>query len=432
MFFIGAHPCPIGGKNSFEICLQFPRALGMTSARRNWILVKFDSSRSFKEPRDGYPGAFGVKLDHHPQWHFQKHSGPFMKLPSIFLCLLSLIVFTSCKKADTSATTQSASTTDRQLNIYIWSEYLPKEVTDEFTRRTGIAVSVDTYDSNETLLAKLAAGVSGYDLVVPSDYVIQPLIRQGLLKELDHTQLPNLANDDPHFLNQRFDPENKYSIPYLWGTTGLAYNKHQITQPVDSWKILFDSRYSGKILMLNDMRECFVVALKTLGKSANETDPQILQRAADLLKTQHPLVRTYDSENYDNTLAAGDVWLAHGWNGQLAKVVAAHPADFAYILPKEGGTLWLDNLAIPSAAPHPAAALEFMNYIMDPQVNAKIVNAVSYASPNLPAHPYVDPKILNDPNIYPNVSKLTNWEFLDDLGKTTRTMSQMWTEIKAQ
>ena len=352
-----------------------------------------------------------------------------MKLLSIFLFVLSLTVLPSCKKSEPAST---ATAPDKQLNIYIWSEYLPKEVTDEFTRRTGIAVSVDTYDSNETLLAKLAAGVSSYDLVVPSDYVVQPLVRQNLLKELDHTQLPNLSNDDPHFLNQRFDPGNKFTIPYLWGTTGLAYNKHQITQPVDSWDILFDPRYSGKILMLNDMRECFVVALKKLGKSANETDPQILQQAADLLKTQHPLVRTYDSENYDNTLAAGDVWVAHGWNGQLAKVVAAHPNDFAYILPKEGGTLWLDNLAIPAAAPHPAAALQFMNYIMEPQVNAKIVNGVNYASPNVPARPFIDPKIQNDPNIYPDINKLTNWEFLDDLGKTTRTMSQLWTEIKAQ
>jgi spermidine/putrescine-binding protein len=350
-----------------------------------------------------------------------------MKFASLLFCLLAISLLPACKKAETSAITS-----DKQLNIYIWSEYLPKEVTDEFTHRTGIAVSVDTYDSNETLLAKLAAGVSGYDIVVPSDYVIQPLIRQNLLKELDHTQLLNFTNDDPHFLNQHFDPNNKYSIPYLWGTTGLAYNKNKITQPVDSWDILFDPKYSGKILMLNDMRECFVVALKKLGKSANETDPQILQQAANLLKTQHPLVRTYDSENYDNILAAGDVWLAHGWNGQLAKVVAAHPNDFAYILPKEGGTLWLDNLAIPTTAPHPSAALQFMNYIMEPQINAKIVNAINYASPNHPAKQFIDPKILNDRNIYPDINTLSNWEFLDDLGKTTRTMSQLWTEIKSQ
>jgi spermidine/putrescine-binding protein len=350
----------------------------------------------------------------------------------IFLLFLALAVLPSCKKTDTASTTQPAANTSDQLNIYIWSEYLPKEVTDEFTRRTKIAVSVDTYDSNETLLAKLGAGVSGYDLVVPSDYVIQPLIRQHLLKELDHAQLPNLANDDPHFHNQHFDRDNKYSIPYLWGTTGLAYNKKQIAGTIDSWDVLFDPRYSGKILMLNDMRECFVVALKKLGKSANETNPAILQQAADLLKTQHPLVRTYDSENYDNTLASGDVWLAHGWNGQLAKVVAAHPADFAYILPKEGGTLWLDNLAIPATAPHASAALQFMNYIMEPAINAKIVNAVNYASPNRAAQQFIDPKILNDHNIYPDINHLANWEFLDDLGKTTRTMSQLWTEIKAQ
>jgi len=319
-----------------------------------------------------------------------------------------------------------------KLNIYTWSEYLPDSVVKDFEQRTGIAVTVDTYDSNETLQAKLASGVAGYDLVCPSDYIIQPFIRQQLIMPLDKSRLPNLANVDPNFLNQRFDPGNQYSIPYLWGTTGLGYNKKVITDPVDSWDILFDPKYSGRILMLDDMRECFAVALKRLGKSINETDPAVLRQAADMLRVQHALVRAYDSENYDKTLESGDVVLAHGWNGQLAKVVSEKPDTFAYVLPKEGGTIWMDNLCIPATAKNPAAAYQFMNFIMEPQPNAAIVNGVSYASPNTAAKPYIDPKILGDRNIYPTADMLKGWEFLDDVGKTSRQINDLWTEIKGQ
>jgi spermidine/putrescine-binding protein len=343
--------------------------------------------------------------------------------------LLALILIGGC-----SAKTPSvpAASSNGRLNIYIWSEYLPQEVIDEFQKRTGIAVTVDTYDSNETLMAKLASGVAGYDLVVPSDYIIQPLIRQRLIQPLDKSRLSNIANLDPAFLNQNFDPGNGYSLPYLWGTTGLAYNKKIITTPLDSWDVLFDAKYSGRILMLNDMRECFTVALKKLGKSVNETDPDALREAADLLKKQHALVRAYDSENFDKTLEGGDVVVAQGWNGQMAKVVADQPDTFAYVLPKEGGTIWMDNVCIPTTARNPDAAYQFINYILEPQPAAGIVNGVSYASANAAARPLINPKILNDRNIYPTPDMLKGWEFLNDVGKTSRRLDELWTEIKAQ
>ncbi|HUB24509.1 MAG TPA: spermidine/putrescine ABC transporter substrate-binding protein [Tepidisphaeraceae bacterium] len=343
-----------------------------------------------------------------------------------WLVLLTAIFTAGCTKAPSTAAAP------KQLNIYIWSEYLPQQVLDQFTQRTGIAVTVDTYDSNETLMAKLASGVAGYDLVVPSDYIIQPLIRQNLIAPLDKSRLTNFGNLDPAFLNQHFDPNNQYSMPYLWGTTGLAYNKKIINTPVDSWDILFDPKYSGRILMLDDMRECFVVALKRMGKSVNETDPAILNQAADMLKKQHALVRAYDSENYDRTLESGDVVVAQGWNGQMAKVVSDRPDEFAYVLPREGGTIWMDNVCIPTGAKNPDAAYQFMNFILEPQPAAEIVNGVYYASPNAAARQFIDPKILNDRNIYPTADMLKGWEFLNDIGPTSRLLDQLWTEIKAQ
>jgi spermidine/putrescine-binding protein len=178
--------------------------------------------------------------------------------------------------------------------------------------------------------------------------------------------------------------------------------------------------------------ECFVVALKKLGKSVNETDPATLRAAADLLKAQHALVRTYDSDNYDNKLASGDVVLSHGWNGQLAKVVSDHPDDFGYVLPKEGGDMWLDNMAIPASAQNVDAAYQFIDFVLEAQTAAQIVNGVNYASPNEAAKANIDPKILSNPNIYPSDSALKNWEYLNALGgPTDRLISDLWTEIKA-
>ena len=208
---------------------------------------------------------------------------------------------------------------EKKLNLYIWSEYLPADVIEEFTRRTGIAVHYDLYDSNEAVLAKLESGVADYDLVVPSDYMVRILIHLKLLRPLDRPRLKNLGNLDPRFLDKQFDPKNAYSLPYVWGTTGYGYDKPKAGRTEDSWAPLFDPANRGQILMLDDMRECFAVALKYLGHSLNSTDPAILKQAADLLKKQKALVKTYNSGDYENILAAGDVRFAHGYNGQLAE-----------------------------------------------------------------------------------------------------------------
>jgi spermidine/putrescine-binding protein len=321
---------------------------------------------------------------------------------------------------------------EKKLNVYIWSEYLPKEVIAEFTRRTGIAVSYDLYDSNEAVLAKLESGVADYDLVVPSDYMVRILIHQGLLRPLEKGRLKNAGNLDPRFLDKGFDPGNAYSLPYVWGTTGYGYDRTKVAGNPDSWDPLFDPRNRAQILMLDDMRECFAVALKHLGHSLNSTDPKVLRQAADLLEKQKPLVKTYNSGDYENILAAGDVWLAHGYNGQLAKVVAENPARFAYVLPKEGATLWIDSVCLPVRARNVASIYAFLDYILEPEVNARIVNGIRYASPNRAARAFIDPKILADPAVYPPDDALARCELIEDIGDATTTMDEYWTEIKMQ
>ena len=321
---------------------------------------------------------------------------------------------------------------EKKLNVYIWSEYLPKEVIDEFTRRTGIVVHYDLYDSNEPVLEKLQSGVADYDLVVPSDYMVRILIQLKLLRPLDRARLKNLGNLDPRFLDKEFDPKNAYSLPYVWGTTGYGYDKPKAGRTEDSWAPLFDPKNRGQILMLDDMRECFAVALKYLGHSLNSTDPVVLKQAADLLKKQKELVKTYNSGDYENILAAGDVWFAHGYNGQLAKVAAADPQRFGYVLPKEGATLWMDSVCIPARARNVESIYAFLDYILEPEVDARIVNGISYASANVPARKFIRPEILNDPAIYPSEAALAKCELLEDIGDATTILDEYWTEIKAQ
>ncbi len=347
----------------------------------------------------------------------------------LFLILLAIALLSCGGPKETGEPVKTAA---GQVNVYIWTNYLPQEVIDGFEKKTGIEVNVDTYDSNEAILEKLQSGVADYDIVVPSDYMMKILIPEGLVQTLDHARLSNFKNLEPRFLNQKYDPDNRHSIPYLWGTTGIGYDKQKVKEPVDSWRALFDERYAGRILMLDDAREAFGAALRILGKSINETDPAVLRQAADLLKKQKRLVRTYNSSDFANLLAAGDVDVAQGFNGEMAEVVANAPDRLAYVIPKEGGTLWIDNAAIPKGARNLDAAYAFLDYVLEPEVAAKIVNGVHYAGANQAAFPLIDARIRQDPSIYPPQEILGRCELIEDLGETTQRIDELWTEVKAQ
>ena len=337
----------------------------------------------------------------------------------------------ACARRDDPAAIAAAAG-EKRLNLYIWSAYMPQDVLDDFTKQTGIAVRYDLYDSNESVLAKLQSGVADYDLVVPSDYMVRILIHLKLVKPLEKGRLHNLGNLDPRFLDKTFDPGNRYSIPYVWGTTGYGYNVARARGALDSWAPLFDPANKGQILMLDDMRECFSAALKFLGKSINTTNPADLKAAADLLKKQKPLVKTYNSSDFEHILASGDVIYAHGYNGQIAKVAAEEPGKLAYVVPKEGATIWVDSVCIPAGARHTDAIYAFLDFIMDPKINARIVDGIRYASANAAARQWISPDIFNDPAVYAPAESLTKCEFVEDIGEATEVMDEYWTEIKAQ
>jgi spermidine/putrescine transport system permease protein len=319
-----------------------------------------------------------------------------------------------------------------QLNIYIWSSYISPRVIHGFEREYHCQVNYDLYDSNEALLTKLQAGNVDYDLVVPSDYMVEILVRQGLLAKLDKQRMPNAwANTDPRFLGLPFDPQNDYSVPYAWGTTGLAYRADLVKENIDSWNALFDPRLAGHILLLDDTREVFGMALKKLGYSLNSTDPDQIRQARDLLLRQKPMVKGYNSSNFEQDLAAGDAWIAQAYNGNMTFVMRDEPR-IRYIIPKEGCTISVDCACIPRHAPHPQLAEDFINYFHRPEVAALFVNDCGFNTPNRYDQRQIDPWLLANPAVFPDPASLNRCEFMRDLGPVISLYDRYWTEIKAR
>jgi spermidine/putrescine-binding protein len=323
----------------------------------------------------------------------------------------------------------------KELHIYNWSEYIDPEIYADFENEFGVKVVEDTFASNEDLLAKLQAGATGYDLIVPSDYMVAIMRELDLLSPLNYDNIPNFKNISDKFKDPPYDPGNKYSVPYQWGTTGIGYDTNVFEEPPDSWSYLFDpnvaSQYAGKFSMLNDSREAIGAALKYLGYSLNTTDENQLQEAKQLLIQQKQWVATYDSEGFEDLLAAGETQLAHGWSGDF--FMAAVEADqIWYTIPKEGGVIWTDNLAIPKTAASQYTAEVFIDYLLRPEVGAKITNFTWYGSPNQAAEEFIDPEILGEPAIYPPPEVMDRLEFIRDVGDATTLYDRIWTEIKTE
>jgi len=317
------------------------------------------------------------------------------------------------------------------LYYFTWSDYVGPELIAEFEKQAGARVVVDTFGSNEELLAKLQGGATGYDVAVPSDFMVSVMINQGLLAELKLEKIPNAKLLTERLQHLPFDPDNRYSIPYLWGTVGIGYDSNAISTPPDSWTVLWDPRYKGRISMLNDQREVFGVALRVIGQSLNSRDPAVIGQAKAKLLSQKPLVKTYTSENYDQLLISGEVDLAHGWGGAVARAMAERPS-IKYVVPKEGGTIWSDCLVVLKTSRNRDLAMRFINYLLDPEVAAKTTNRLRFASSNWQAKALVDEPLRENPAVYPPDSALDRLEWIADVGEAIRLYDRAWTELKMQ
>lgn len=344
----------------------------------------------------------------------------------LFLISISLLIV-SCGEREQRGDTEFTP----NLNFYNWSYYIADETIPDFEEEFGVRVRYDNFSSNSELLAKFQAGATGYDIAVPSDYMVQIMANLGLLQPINYDNIPNIDNIDPRFRNMPFDPENRYSIPYQWGTTGIGVNTRFVTDFEESWSLLWDERYRGRISVLDDMRSGLVPALKLLGYSVNTRSIDELREARDMMFEQKPLVRTYSSETYMDLLKSGDIWIAHGWSGDIFQVSRENP-DVIFFIPKEGSYAWVDNLVIPRGAPNRTTAEVFINYLLRPEVSAAISNYTGYSSPNKAALPLINPELLADKSMYPPDEIMQRLEFLEDVGEATRLYNRMWNEVKAR
>jgi spermidine/putrescine-binding protein len=314
---------------------------------------------------------------------------------------------------------------ERELHIYNWSDYIADDTVPNFEREFGVKVTYDTYESAEEMIAKLMAGASGYDIIVPTGYVVPVLLATELIAPLTRKYLTNWGNVSPIFQNLPTDPGNRYTVPYQWGTSGIGYRTDKVTAPVDSWAIFDRRELSGKMTMLDDAREVIGAMLRYRGHSLNSVDPAELAEAKRDAIAAKPQLKAYISAPVKGQLVSGDVWLAQLWNGDTLQAQAEQPA-IAYAIPQEGCTIWNDSLCMPATAKHRRAAHEWMNYILRPEVGAAISRATGYGSPNVAAT-----RLLQRPVPYPSEEELRRLEFPVDLAQGTAVWDQIWTEIKS-
>jgi putrescine transport system substrate-binding protein len=337
----------------------------------------------------------------------------------------------------------------RTVNFYNWSNYIAPGVLEAFTKETGIKVVYDTFDANETLETRLLAGKSGYDVVVPTAYFLQRQIKANVFQELDKSKLPNLANAWPFVTKQLaiYDPGNHYGANYMWGTTGIGYNVKIVRQilgatvAIDSWDTIFKPENLAKfkdcgVHMLDSADDILPAALNYLGLDPNSTKQADLEKAADLVLKIRPYVRKFHSSEYLSALATGEICLAVGWSGDIMQArsragEANNGIEIGYAIPKEGAQMFFDNLAIPADAKNVSEAYELINYLYRPEVAAKNSDFLSYPNGNLDSQKLVDPKILNDKNIYPDETTLKKLFVITARDPATqRTINRLWTRVK--
>jgi spermidine/putrescine-binding protein len=317
------------------------------------------------------------------------------------------------------------------MRIAIWTNYLPSDVLADFGKEQGCKAEITwNYGSNDDLLEKMRSKATGFDVVVPSDLILPILVSQGLLERVDAKKVPNLSHVDPAFLGREADPKNEWSVPYTWGTVGIAWRSDKVKGDVDSWGVFGTDRGGGNAFLLEEARDAIAAALLYRGKSVNTTSPDDLAQAKDVLRTWRKNLKGFSGEVKDQLLS-GEAWLIEAYNGDVAQAMQERPGVIRFAVPKEGGILWVDNLVIPKGAPNPALAHAFLDYVLRPDVAARISNAIRYAVPNKDAIERLDKAVRDDPVVYApeDVKKRLVQE--RDLGKSLTLYTDLFSEVRA-
>ena len=299
------------------------------------------------------------------------------------------------------------SATNGEVNVYKWGEYIDEELLDKFTEETGIKVNYDTYSDNESLYSMLSSGSANYDVVIPSDYMISRMIDEDMLEELNFDNIPNFQYIDDAYKGLEYDPEDRYSVAYTWGTVGIIYNTTMLDYVPDSWSVLWDENLSGQILMFNNSRDAIGIALKYLGYSQNTTDPEQITEAVDLLIQQKPLVQAYVMDQIFDKLEGGEAAVGPYYAGDAITMIEENP-DLAFVVPKEGTNLFVDAMCIPKGAQNKENAEAFINFMCDPENMAANIEYIAYSSPSSAARELLSDELKNSDICYPDEALLEN------------------------
>lgn len=321
-----------------------------------------------------------------------------------------------------------------QVIIYNWGEYIDPEVLDMFEEETGIQVIYEEFETNEIMYPKIQSGAIAYDLVCPSDYMIQKMIQNDLLQPLNFDNIPNAKNIGQVYYekSRQFDPDNQYSIPYCWGTVGILYNTKMVEEPIDSWTVLWDTQYKDNILMQDSVRDAFAVALKTLGYSLNSTSIHELTQAKDLLVQQKPLVQAYVIDQVRDKMIGSEAAIGVIYSGEAIYTQTENP-DLAYVVPKEGSNMWIDSWVMPKNAPNKENAEKFLDFLCRPEIALMNFEYITYSTPNEKARELIeDPAIRNSEIAFPGDSILSRCETFTYLGEDAdEVYNQLWREVKS-
>jgi len=316
-----------------------------------------------------------------------------------------------------------------EVFVYNWADYIGEDTIKKFEDTYGIKVTYDFFDTVDTMLAKISTGNSGYDVTFPTSINVPGLASRQLIQPLDLGQIPNLANLGAEWQDPLYDPGNKNSVPYMWWTTGVAYDTKKVNGTLDSWDALWDQQYSGKLAMLDDYREVFSAALFKLGYDINTTDDAQLDEALALLQQQKPLLRTYSTDDI-GILSSGDAWIMHAWGADVYQVQDERDS-VVYYLPKEGGVRGSDTMVLLAGAQHPVAAHLFINFMLDAEVAAANTNYIGYMGPNEAAKQFIDKAILEDPTVNPDKATIDTLTEILDLGDDEKKYQDRWSTLRA-
>jgi len=342
----------------------------------------------------------------------------------VAVLIFSAVLFTGCSSDE-----------GEKVYVYNWGEYIDPEVLGMFEKQTGIKVVYDEFEQNEEMYPKIKSGAVRYDVVCPSDYMVQKMIQENLLTEIDYNKVPNIKNIDPAYLKsaEEYDPGNKYSVPYCWGTLGILYNKKMVDGPIDSWGAIFDKKYSGNILMIDSVRDAFAIALSYLGYDMNTTKESELDEAKALLQKQYPLVQAYVVDQVRDKMIGGEAALGVIYSGEAIYTKRENP-DLEYVVPKEGSNVWIDAWVIPKNCRNKDNAEAFINFMAEPDIALKNFEFITYSTPNKAAREMIqDPDIKNSPVAFPDQSVLDRCSTYHYLGDKIESLyNDKWNEVKSE